>query len=56
MMINNELWHKPTAISFKYMKDLQTLKAGNGRNMYYNMTMSELKKQKFCTHVYPFIL
>ena len=32
------------AISFKYMKDLQTLKAWNGRNMYYNLAMSELKK------------
>ena len=45
MMINNELWHTPTAISFKYMKDLQTLNAWNGRNMHYNMTMSELKNK-----------
>ena len=55
MMINNELWHTPTAISFKYMKYLQTLKALNGRNMYYNMTV-RTKKQKFGTHVYPFLL
>ena len=27
MMINNELWHTPTAISFKYIEDLQTWKA-----------------------------
>ena len=56
MMVNNELWHTPMTISFKYMKDLQALKAWNGSNMYYNMTMSELKKQKFGTHVYPFLL
>ena len=45
----NELWRASTAISFKYMKDLQTLKAWNGRNMYYNLTMSELRKKTLIT-------
>ena len=52
MMINNELWRAPTAISFKYIKDLQTLKAWNlawnGRNMYDNLNCIQFYRWSVC--------